>query len=244
MKLEGQSALVTGAGKRIGKAIALELARAGADIVVHANSSRADAEQTAAEVRDLGRRAAVVIADQAEVAQIKAACADAVRQFPRLSVLVNSAANWPKVDFLSSTEEDYLRAMDTNLKGPYFWARYLGPTLKASADACIVNIVDALVDRPRPDAIPYAMAKAGLWTMTQAIARALAPNVRVNAVGPGPIIFPSDYDATEAQRDIDATLVRRLGHPDDIARAVRFLCENDYITATFLPVDGGFRFGM
>jgi NAD(P)-dependent dehydrogenase (short-subunit alcohol dehydrogenase family) len=116
--------------------------------------------------------------------------------------------------------------------------------MKAAGRGCIVNIADVSADRPLADAIPYCIAKAGVISMTYGMAKALAPEVRVNSVGPGPIVFPDDYPEDKKREDVGATLLGREGGVEAIARAVRFLCEHDYITGTFLPVDGGYRFGI
>lgn len=243
-KLEGLNALVTGAGKRIGKAVALELARAGANVAVHVNQSASEGEGTRAEVEGLGRRAVVVQANQRSVSEIERACREAAGQLGAISLLVNSAAIWPHVEIDECTEEDFNLAIEVNLRGPFFWGRFLGAEMKRQGGGAIVNIADVTIDRPQPDAIPYGIAKAGIVAMTYGLAKALAPEVRVNAIGPGPILFPSDYPRASAGKDIRATLLGREGGPEDIARAVRFLFENDYITGAFIPVDGGYRFGV
>jgi len=244
LPLSGETALVTGAGKRIGKAIALELARAGADVVVHVNSSRAEGEESAAEIRAIGRRAAVVVADQRDVAAIKRACDEAEAALGPVSLLVNSAAIWPHVDIAECTQEDFDLAIEVNLRGPFFWARYLGAAMKARGHGAIVSIADVTADRPWADSIPYCISKAGIISMTYGLAKALAPAVRVNAIGPGPILYPPDYPDALKQKDRDATLRGWEGSPEDIARAARFLLESPNVTGVFLPVDGGFRFGV
>jgi len=241
--LAGQTAVVTGAGRRLGKAIALELARAGANVVVHVNTSLADGEGTVAEVRALGVKAALVRADQRNPVEIECACRAAQEALGPVRYLVNSAANWPHVALEKTTPEDFDLAVETNLRGPFFWARYLGPEIKRAGGGAIVNIADVTLDRPLVDSIPYALAKAGIITMTYALAKALAPEVRVNAVGPGPILLPENYHSEAAGKDVAATLLKRLGAPKDIAGTTRFLLESDYITGVFLPVDGGYRFG-
>ncbi len=241
--LSGEVALVTGAGVRIGRAIALELARRGADVAVHVNRSTAAGEATASDVRALGRRACVVAADQRSVPAIESACAQAARELGPVTLLANSAAIWPSVDVTEATQEDFDLALEVNLRGPFFWARFLGAEMKRRGRGAIVSIADVSAFRPWADAVPYCMAKAGVVSMTYGLAKALAP-VRVNAVGPGPIVFPPDYPPEKAQADRDATLRGREGEPDDIARAVAFLFESENVTGTFLPVDGGYRFGI
>ena len=128
--LEGEVALVTGAGRRIGRGIALELARAGADVVVHVNRSRAEGEEVAAAIRKLGRRAAVVRADQRKPREIERACASAAKALGVVTILVNSAATWPQCDFLAATQEDFDVAIEVNLRGPFFWARFVAAGMK------------------------------------------------------------------------------------------------------------------
>jgi len=242
--LAGQVALVTGAGKRIGRAIALELGRAGADVVVHVKDSAGEGEGVVAELGEFGVRASVVVADQRDVAAVSAACESARAQLGTVTILVNSAAVWPRVDLDETGQEDFDLALETNLRGPFFWARHLGPEMVRAGGGCIVSIADVTADRPWADSLPYCMAKAGLISMTLGLAKALAPSVRVNAIGPGPILFPPNYGEAEKDADRSATLRGREGSPDDIARTVRFFAESPNVTGTFLPVDGGFRFGI
>lgn len=242
--LEGQVALVTGAGRRIGRAVALELGRAGADVVVHVKDSQEEGETVAGELTDLGVSAAVVVADQRDVAAVSRACEEAAAALGPVTILVNSAAIWPRVALERTTQEDFDVALEVNLRGPFFWAQRLGPGMVAAGGGCIVSIADVTTDRPWVDSLPYSMAKAGVISMTHGLAKALAPSVRVNAIGPGPILFPPDYSEAEKRADREATLRGREGTADDIARTVRFLAESPNITGTFLPVDGGFRFGI
>jgi pteridine reductase len=242
--LAGQTALVTGAGRRIGRAIALELARAGADVVVHVNRSLAEGQAVAEAIGAMGRRAAVVQADQRDVAAIAEACRQAEAALGPVSLLVNNAAIWPRVRLDRCSQEDFDQAIEVNLRGPFFWARYLGPAMKRRGRGSIVFIADAGVDRPHADSLPYDMAKAALTALTRGLAKALAPEARVNAVAPGPIMFPKDYPEASKRHDRATTLLGREGTPEDVARAVRFLLESPYVTGAVLPVDGGFRLGI
>ena len=244
LPLQGETALVTGAGKRIGRAIALELGQAGADVVVHVNRSAAEGESTAEAIREMGRRAAVVTADQRDVAAIESACREAESSLGPVSLLANSAAIWPRAAVDQCTQEDFDLAIQVNLRGPFFWARFLGAAMKGRGHGAIVSIADVSADRPWTDSIPYCMAKAGVVSMTYGLAKALAPNVRVNAIGPGPTIFPPNYPEDKIRKDRESTLRGREGNPGDIARTVRFLFESPNITGAFLPVDGGYRFGI
>lgn len=240
----GRVALITGAAKRVGRAIALELAGAGVHLVLHARSSLNDTRKLAEEIGSLGVRTLVVQADQRDVDAIRAACDTAWKRLGPMDLLVNSAATWPHVNIEQCTQEDYDLALETNLRGPFFWARYVGVRMKKQGGGCIVSLGDAVHDRPPPRSLPYSLAKAGIVTMTHGLAKALAPEVRVNAVAPGPVLFPEGYSREAKDRDRSRTLLGREGSPEDIAKAVRFLFESPYITGTVLPVDGGFRFGM
>jgi pteridine reductase len=242
--LAGEIALVTGAGKRIGKAIALELARAGADVVVHVNRSLDEGEETRAQIQALGQRAAIVQADQRDAAAIEAACVEAAQALGPVSLLANSAAIWPHVEIADCKPEDFDLAIGVNLRGPFFWARYLGVAMKRRGRGAIVSIADVSAFRPWADSLPYCIAKAGVISMTYGLAKALAPEVRVNAIGPGPILFPPDYPEEKKQADRDATLRGQEGSPEDIAQTIRFLFESPNITGAFIPVDGGYRFGI
>ncbi|MCC6546365.1 SDR family oxidoreductase [Candidatus Sumerlaeota bacterium] len=242
--LAGEVALVTGAGKRIGRAIALELASAGARIIVHVNGSQLEGRETVSQITASGGSAAFLQADQRDAAAIERACENATTFFGPVTILVNSAAIWPKVALEHTTLEDFDNALETNLRGPFFWARHLGLRMKAQGRGCIVNIADVTFDRPRVECIPYEISKAGIVSMTYGLAKALAPSVRVNCVAPGPIDFPVNYSSEAAGKDVRATLLGRRGEARNIAHAVRFFCENDYTTGAVLPIDGGYRFGI
>ena len=242
--IAGRTALITGAAKRLGRAIALELAGAGMHVVLHARSSLEEAGKLSVEVEALGVRALVVQADQRNVDAIRAACDTAWERMGPIDLLVNSAAAWPHVPIEQCTQEDYDLALETNLRGPFFWARHLGVRMKQQGCGCIVSLGDAAHSRPPPRSLPYALAKAGIVTLTHGLAKALAPEVRVNAIAPGPVLFPEGYSQESMDRDRRKTLLGREGTPEDIASAVRFLFESPYITGAVLPVDGGFRFGM
>jgi pteridine reductase len=242
--LQGEIALVTGAGRRVGRAIARVLAEAGADLVVHVNRSRDEGEDAAREFASLGVRTEVVIADQRDPDAIEAACRAAREALGTVTILVNSAAIWPRTTIEEATVEDVDLALEVNLRGPVLWARHLGPLMREHGHGAIVSIADVSHDRPGVDAVPYARAKAGVLAMTYGLAKALAPQVRVNAIGPGPVLFPAGYPAEAARADREATLRGVEGTPDDVAHAVRFLCENPNVTGVFLPVDGGYRFGI
>ena len=241
MNLKGKTALVTGAAKRVGHEIALGLARRGANIVVHYNTSAADARGAVAEIRKLGVDAVAVKADQSNARQVKAAVAQALRRFGRIDVLVASAAVYKKTPFDTLTEADWDLHIDANLKGPFLFALEIGRHMKRRKLAGkIVMFADWAAIRPYADYLPYCVSKAGIICLTRSLAKALGPKVQVNAIAPGPILLPPDFTAAERRTVINATLVKRIGSPQDIVNSVLFLIEGtDFITGHTLLVDGG-----
>lgn len=243
LPLAGEIALVTGGARRVGRATVLALADAGADVAIHVNSSVADGEALAETVRATGRRAAVVAADQRDTAAIARAAKAAAEALGTITILVNNASTWPATPLETMTEAEFDEAIAVNMRGPLFWARDLGLAMKRAGRGAIVNLADATWENPNPIALPYGMAKAGIVAMTTGLARALGPEVRVNAVAPGPVVFPENADPAYRKGYIDATLVKRAGSAEDVAAAVVFLCTQRFLTGVVLPVDGGMRFG-
>jgi pteridine reductase len=237
----GKTVLVTGAAKRVGRAIAGELHAAGANVMIHYRAARADAVALADElnVRRAGS-AALVQTDLLDTAALPALVDACVAQFGALDALVNNASSF----FATPLERIDLAAWDdlvgSNLKAPLFLAQAAAPQLRAARGA-IVNIADIHGERPLAGYPLYCAAKAGLLGLTRALAVELAPEVRVNAVSPGPIIWPQDgFDDARRAAIVDHTLLKRIGSPQDIARAVRFLlAEATYVTGQVLNVDGG-----
>lgn len=240
MNLNGKVVWVTGSGVRLGRAMALDLARRGADIVVHYRSSEAEAQETAAEVRGIGRRALIVQADLGDVAQIRRVV-DEIRQgFGRLDVLVNSAANFIRVPWEEIDERVYDTSMDVNLKGPTFCALEAARLIRESGGGKIINFADWAGFRPYKNYLPYLLSKGGIITLTHALALELAPDIAVNAVAPGPVLPPPDSTEAEIAAMIRQVPLKRLGSPDDIVSTVAFLIEgSDYITGQVICVDGG-----
>jgi NAD(P)-dependent dehydrogenase (short-subunit alcohol dehydrogenase family) len=239
VEIEGLTALVTGAGLRVGAVIATALAHRGANVGVHYNRSREAAETVAARVRELGRTAWLVSVDQAQWPAIEQACRELWDATGGIDVLVNSAAIFPRTPFEEITEADWDLVLDVNLKGPFAFARCLGLRMKARGRGKIINIGDTLGERIVPTLLPYGIAKAGVAAMTRGLARALAPEVQVNAIEPGAVLFPEGASEEHKIAVLKRIPLRRVGSPDDIARAVLFFIENDYVTGTVLPVDGG-----
>jgi NAD(P)-dependent dehydrogenase (short-subunit alcohol dehydrogenase family) len=241
MELRGKVALVTGGAIRVGRAIALGLADAGADIVLSYHSSNAAAMETAAVIETRGQEALPVQADVSQVQQVQALISSAIVRFGRLDLLVNSASVWRRTPWAELDEAAWDQLLDTDLKGAFLCARAAAPHLAAHADGAIVNIVDLSAFVPFPNMLPHSVAKAGLLNMTYALAMELAPAVRVNAVAPGPVLPPPDFDAQQIAATSRRTLLGRWGRPEDVAEAVVFLARASYITGVVLPVDGGER---
>lgn len=240
MEVQGKVALVTGAGVRVGRGIALALAGRGMDVAIHYNSSRGPAEGTAAAARETGVRAELFQANLGEVGQIHGLVQAIDDAWGRLDVLVNSAAVFPRTPWAEIDEAVWDATLAVNLKAPFFVAWHAAPLLKRDGGGKIVNIADWAGLRPYRHYLPYVVSKGGVITMTKALAKELAPEVTVNAIAPGPVMLPEDFDEEAAERIADATLVERLGSPDDIAQSVIYLVEmTDFVTGHVLVVDGG-----
>lgn len=235
-------ALVTGAAKRVGRAVALELARTGFDIALHYHTSKDAAHRTAEEIRSSGRRVALVSADLADDGERAGLIEEAVRALGRLDVLVNNASMFETdaTDTLESFDPDGWRKMlAVNLVGPIDLCHQAARHLRES-HGVIVNFLDIAVDRPWRSHLAYVSSKGGLATATRAMAKALAPDVRVCGVAPGIAEFPESYDEEKRERLTSQVPLRRSGSPQEMAKAVRFLVESgSYVTGHILSVDGG-----
>src|SRR5262249_27715780 len=224
--LGNRVALVTGSAKRLGRAVALRLAREGADVVVHYRSSVDEARSAVAEVEGIGRGGIAIAADLTDVSAIDRLFSRVGDQFGRLDVLVNSAANFVRTQFGATTEEQWSESLDANLKAPYFCSQAAAPLLKKARGA-IINFADIAAFLAWPGYIPHCISKAGMVTLTKCLARELAPEVRVNAVAPGTITMPGD--PPEWQTDfVRRTPLGRVGAPEDIASAVVYLATAEF----------------
>ena len=236
--LSGRVVLVTGAAKRLGRALALHLAEEGADVVIHYRSSRAEAAEAVAQIEKLGRRSVALQADLTSVSEIKRLFNDASKLFGRLDVLVNSAANFVRTKFETTTEEIWDASLDANLKAPFFCSQAAAPLLKQSGRGVIINFSDVGGLLAWPGYIPHCVSKAGVIMLTRCLAKALAPEIRVNAIAPGTITLPGDPPELESDF-IKRAPLHRSGKPPDVAAAVSFLIHSDFITGQVLVLDGG-----
>jgi NAD(P)-dependent dehydrogenase (short-subunit alcohol dehydrogenase family) len=233
MDIKGKVALITGSAKRIGREIALELARRGARIAVHYRSSEAEAKAVA------GRDDAVFQADLMDVAAIEKMFRGIEEKFGGLDILVNSASVFSSATADDATPEHWDLQMDTNARAPFFLAQGAARLMRARGAGKIINIADVAGELVWPSYFPYSISKAALIAVNRGLAKAYAPQIQVNAIAPGPVLFPDDYTDKQKQTAIERTLLKRAGDPRDVVNAVVFLIENDYITGEIIHVDGG-----
>jgi len=236
--LNGKVVLITGAAKRLGRAVALHLAEEGADVAIHFRSSRAEAEEVVTKIEKLGCRCVALQADLTSVSEIKRLFDDTAKRFGRLDVLVNSAANFLHTKFETTTEETWDASLDANLKAPFFCSQAAAPLLKQSGRGIIINFSDVGGLLAWPGYIPHCVSKAGIVMLTRCLAKALAPEIRVNAIAPGTITLPGDPPEMEADF-IKRAPLHRSGKPADVADAVSFLIHSDFMTGQVLVLDGG-----
>jgi len=240
--VQGKVVLVTGGAKRVGAAIARQLHAAGARILLHYRASAGAARLLQSELNGVRPESVALIqSDLLDIAKLPALVEQTLQHFGQLDALVNNASSFFPTAIGSITDTDWEDLMGTNLKAPLFLAQAAAPALRR-AHGAIVNITDIHAERPLKGYLVYNVAKAGLAGLTRALARELAPEVRVNAVAPGPILWPEDeqFDEVSRQRIISHTPLKREGSPEDIARAVLFLLRDaPYVTGETINVDGG-----
>jgi pteridine reductase len=241
---EARVALVTGAAQRIGAAIARELHAAGCNVLLHCRSSRAEADALAAELNAVRHDSAAVLqADLSQLPQVEQLAAAAIAHWSHIDLLVNNASGFFPTPVGTVNEPEWDSLFASNLKGPFFLSQALVPALRERRGA-IVNIVDVYAELPLAQHAVYTMAKAGVAMMTRALAQELGPDVRVNGVAPGAILWPAEENpelgGAKAEALLAQTALKRIGDPADIARAVRYLgLEAGYVTGQILAVDGG-----
>ena len=239
MNPEGKVALVTGGARRVGRELSLALGRAGADIVVNYSKSAREAMSLVDELERMGRRALALQADVGNRASIAQLVERIGQEFARLDILVNSAATFESAPFLDIEEADWDRVLAVNLKGPFLLMQAAAPLLRAHSAGCIVNIADLSAFQPWPSYAHHAVSKAGLVHLSRVAARALAPAIRVNCIAPGTVLPPEGYTGVGSDGTSDRRLVSSPGQPADVARALLFLVESDFVTGQTVVVDGG-----
>lgn len=242
MELTGKVSLITG-GKRIGAVVAAALAKAGSDVALVYNRSGDEADETAAAVRALGRRAFTVNADVSQAADCARAVASTIAALGRLDVLVNMASLYAAKPFDQLTDADWDRQLAIDLRATFLFSHAAAPQMKKSGGGRIINFSDwvAVSERPRyAGYLPYYVAKAGVKALTEGLALELARDqILVNAIAPGPILAPPDMSTEESDQVVKSTPLGRWGGEGEIAKAVLFLVHSDFVTGETIRVDGG-----
>ena len=239
MDLHGATALITGGAHRLGREIALDLADAGAHVAFTYFTSGPAARATQRAIEARGVRALAVQADAADDQQMANALAQVGAVFPRLDLWVANAGVFRRTPLATVSERDWDDMLRLNFATFLVPSRRIGPLMRRQGAGCIVALADVAALRPWADYIPYCVAKRAVVALVQELAVRLAPKVRVNAIAPGPVLFPDDFPAAARAREVARTRLRRAGTPQHISAAVRYLATNDYVTGTLLPVDGG-----
>jgi NAD(P)-dependent dehydrogenase (short-subunit alcohol dehydrogenase family) len=234
--LVGRVALVTGAGKRIGRSIALRLANEGADVAVNYRTSRDEAEEVAAEIQRIGRRAIAVQGDVSRRDDVQKVFAAVEKEFDRLDILVNNAGKFFAAKFEDLTEEQWDDILNANLKSQFLCAQAAAPIMKRQGRGKIINLSSLGGLLAWPAYTHYCVSKAGVIMLTRCLARALAPEILVNSVAPGTIQFPGELPDEDY---IQRVPLHRTGTGEDIADAVAYLASTDFVTGQIIAVDGG-----
>ncbi len=240
MDLKEKVVLITGSAVRVGKTIALTLAKKGAHVVIHYRTRKESAEETAVEIARISSKPLIVQGDISQEGDWYRMRDIILDHHGKIDVLVNNAAIFYRTPFLASTTKDWDFFHDVNLKGTYLGCRIFGEIMVQQRQGKIINIADVSAYTVWENYIPYCVSKAGVIALTKGVAKALAPHVQVNAIAPGTILLAEEYDADEEQTLIEKTPLKRIGTPQDIANTVKFLIEgSDFITGAVIKVDGG-----
>jgi pteridine reductase len=241
MQLQHRVALVTGAGRRLGRAMAAALAARGMTVAIHHHASSQGAYNLKQEILDSGGRAACFDADLTNAAAARSLPERVVQELGRLDVLVNSAAVMHRASFEQTTPEQWDGILSLNLRAVFFCTQGAAPALRASRGK-VINLADLAGLEPWSGFAAHSVSKAGVVMLTKVLALSLAPDVTVNAIAPGAVLVPDEYDAEERERLARATPLRRLGDPADVISALLYLLEGgDFVTGEVLVVDGGRR---
>ncbi len=238
VELNAKVALVTGGGTRVGAAISRALCEAGCDLILHYATNDKGARELATHAAKLGRRAVTLQADLYDRKQIDRLAREAIAAFGKLDILVHNAANFDRVPPDELSAEAWDKAMALNVTAPYLLSLALAPELR-KAHGSIIAITCTSAQRPWKNFIPYSVSKAALAQLVRGLALGFAPEVRVNGVAPGTVMPPEHYDQATLERFRQKVPLERFGEADDVARAVVFLTQNDYISGQIFTVDGG-----
>lgn len=242
-EIKRKAALVTGAGRRIGRAIALDLSAHGWAVGVHFRESRDEAESVVAEIERRGGRGAALRADLSVEAEVAALVGEATEALGPLTCLVNNASRFERDDALDATRESWDLHMEANLRAPFVLSQGFARQLPEGEEGCIVNIIDQRVWNLTPHFTTYTLSKAGLWTLTRTLAMALAPRIRVNAIGPGPTLRNDRQSEGDFAEQWESVPLGRGTTPEEICEAVRFILGAKALTGQMLALDGGEHLG-
>ena len=239
------TALVTGAARRIGRAIALDLARHGWAVAVHYNRSKAEAETVVAEIREEGGTAELLQADLSVEAEVLSLAIRAANAFGPIGLLVNNAATFEDDSALTATRSSWDKHMEANLRAPFVLSQAVATALrdKADTEAIIINILDQRVQNLTPNFMSYTLSKSGLWTLTRTLAMALAPRIRVNAIAPGPTLMSDRQSEEQFQRQWQAVPLQHGPSMAEICQAIHFLITAASVTGQLIALDGGEHMG-
>jgi len=240
MNLHGKTVLITGGAKRLGHAIALTLAQKGANVAISYQTSAVQAKQTVSEIEKFATSGLAIKADISKQRDVRNLIQQVNKRFKGLDVLINSAANFERIPFSELNETHWIKAMDTNLKGPFLCSLYAGKLMQKHGGGKIINFADWAAERPYKNYLPYCVSKAGVIGLTKTLAKELAPKIQVNAIAPGPILAPANMSPRQRRRVAQGVPLKRWGSTQDIANTVLFLIEGtDFMTGSTLFVDGG-----
>ena len=243
MNIQNKTVLITGGAHRVGKAITLALAQAGANVIVNYNQSAVAAEETVGVAQRLGVDALAIQCDVSDAKQVSAMVAAANAQFGGVDILINSASLFKPTPMPTENFVAWHRVFDISVHGAFYCANAVAPHMLRQGEGVIVNIVDGSAWQPYPDFAAHSVGKAALLALSRQLALELAPAVRVNAVSPGPVLPPPDFSEAEIRETAAGTLLNRWGTADDVANTVLFLVQASYITGDVIMVDAGEQFG-
>ena len=239
MELKNRTVLVTGAGVRLGQAIAVSLGKQGMRVALHYHQSLEGAKETLKLIGGDSKQHGCFQADLSQISEIELLTQQIEAQMGQIDVLINNAAGFLPTPLGEVVESEWDHLISLNLKAPFFLSQLVGTSMLKGGQGKIVNIVDVAAERPWPQFLPYCASKAGLVSLTRGLATALAPAVQVNAVAPGTMLPPPESSSFSHDLAIERSLLKKMGRPEDIAKAVIYFLENDFVTGTVLPVDGG-----
>jgi NAD(P)-dependent dehydrogenase (short-subunit alcohol dehydrogenase family) len=231
-----KAALITGGGKRLGKAISLSLAERGYDIAIHYNHSDKEAQETADLILEKGRQCEIFQSNLSDISQVRSLIPTVFEVFPQCSILVNSASIFENIGFNDVTEEIFERDFNTNFKAPFFLSQDFS---KGNNAELIINMLDMRINKIETEHFTYNLTKKALRDFTLMAAKALGPKIRVNGICPGPILPPPDKDIKYLEQIAKNTPLEKPGNPDYIITAVKYLLDNSFVTGQCLFVDGG-----